>query len=81
MRRRYFGWEQAFESIWNETDDDGIWNGDVSRLAEEFSVPEDAAESILVELCDRRLIENVAGTYFVVNWRERDNPVEENEPS
>lgn len=74
-RKKYFGWEQAFESIWNDADRDGIWHGDAARLAHEFQASEDAAYSVLQELCDRRLIERVAGTYFVANWRERDEPV------
>ena len=81
MRRiKHFGWQQAFESIWNDADRDGKWNGDSARLAQEFRVSEETAESVLEELCDRRLIEKLYDrTYFIVKWRERDEPVEENE--
>jgi hypothetical protein len=79
-RKKYFGWEQVFESIWRNSDSDGIWKGDAASLAQDFRVSEETAESVLEELCDRRLIERIAGTYFIANWRERDEPVEANEP-
>ena len=80
MKRKYFGWEQAFESIWKDADRDGMWNGDDAGLAAEFRVSEDAAYSVLDELCDRRLIEKLyPGKYIIARWRERDEPDEQTE--
>jgi hypothetical protein len=71
--KKYFGEEHAFQFIWDNADQDGIWKGDAATLAQEFGVSEDVAHSTLGELCDRRLIEKVyARTYCVVKWRERD---------
>lgn len=78
MRKKYFGWEQAFGSIWDDADRDGFWNGDAAGLAREFGVSEDAAYSVLDELCDRRLIEKLyPGKYIIAKWRERDEPAKE----
>jgi len=44
MKKKYFGWEEAFAAIWKDADSDGFWNGDVASLAQEFGVSEDAAE-------------------------------------
>jgi len=75
VKRKYFGWEQAFGSIWDDADRDGFWTGDAAGLAREFGVSEDAAYSVLDELCDRRLIEKVyPGKYILTRWRERDHP-------
>ena len=75
MRRtKYFDWERAFHFIWENTDGDGIWSGDAASLTEEFDVSEDAAEKVLEELRDRRLIERLsARTYFISGWREKDD--------
>lgn len=74
-RRKYFGWEQAFEVIWQNADREGMWLGDTVSLAAEFDVSEDEAHSVLGDLCDRRLIEKVyKQTYVIVNWRERNDP-------
>jgi hypothetical protein len=74
-RKKYFDDEHAFQFIWDNADQDGIWNGDARTLAQEFGVSEDAAHSTLGELCTRRLIEKVyTRTYFIVKWRERDEP-------
>ncbi len=36
---------------------------------------EDAAQSVLRELRDRRIIEKLnTGNYIIVNWRDRDEP-------
>jgi hypothetical protein len=73
-RKKYFDWEEAFRFIWENADRDGIWHGDAVSLAAEFDVSEDEAYSVLSELCDRRLIERVyLQTYAIVNWRERDD--------
>lgn len=72
--KKYFDWEEAFRFIWESADRDGIWRGDAASLASEFEVSEDEAHSVLSELCDRRLIEKVyLQTYVIVNWRERDD--------
>lgn len=74
-RNKYFNWEQAFHFIWQNTDRDGIWQGDAVSLAAEFDVSEDEAHSVLSELCDHHLIEKVyKQTYVIVNWRERNEP-------
>lgn len=71
MRKTYFNWEQAFHNIWNNADEDGIWNGDAATLAGEFNVSEDEAHAGLCELCDRRLIERVdERVYAITNWPE-----------
>jgi|HubBroStandDraft_1064217.scaffolds.fasta_scaffold796775_2 hypothetical protein len=73
--RTYLDWEQAFHFIWQNTDGDGIWRGDAASLAKEFDALENDAESVLDELCDRRLIERLsARAYFISGWRERDDP-------
>jgi hypothetical protein len=80
VRKKYFGWEQAFRSIWDDADRDGLWNGDTAGLAREFGVSEDTACSVLDELCDRRLIEKLCpGKYIIAKWRERDEPDEQPE--
>ena len=74
-RRKYFDWEHAFHFIFENADRDGIWLGDAAGLAREFGVSEDAAWSVLDELCDRRLIEKLyPGNYIIAKWRERDHP-------
>jgi len=79
-RQKYFGSEQAFESIWQNADSDGIWKGDAASLGEEFEVSEEAAQTVLDELRDRRLIEKLyTRTYFISKWREKDEPGEETE--
>jgi len=79
-RKKYFGWEQAFEFIWRNADREGMWLGDAASLASEFDVSEDVADAALDELCDRRLIEKVyTGTFFISKWREKDE-IEEREP-
>jgi hypothetical protein len=78
MRKKYFGFEQAFEYIWNGADGDGIWNGSDSTLSEEFHVPEEESHEMLAELSDRGLIQKLAPAKFiVVRWQERDEPDEE----
>ena len=72
-RKKYFDWEQAFRFIWQGADQDGIWNGDAASLGAEFEISEEAAEAVLDELCDRRLIEKLyTRIYFISKWRERD---------
>ncbi len=79
-RRKYFGWEQAFEFIWRHADREGMWLGDAATLAAEFDASEQAADDVLDELRDRRLIEKLdAGTFFISGWREKDE-IEEREP-
>ena len=79
-RKKYFDWEEAFRFIWENTDNDGIWHGDAVSLAAEFDVSEEAAEAVLDELRTKRLIEKLyTGTFFLSNWRERDDPDEETE--
>jgi hypothetical protein len=78
MKRKYFGWEQAFGFIWQHADRDGVWTEDDATLAREFGVSEDEAQDMLGELCDRHLIERVGtATYIIARWRERDEPDEE----
>jgi hypothetical protein len=73
MVARYFDAERAFERIWQDADTDGLWQGDAATLAQDFGVSEDAAYSVIRELCDRRLIELVGERcYAIVNWRERE---------
>ena len=72
--KKYFDWEQAFQFIWQNADQDGIWHGDAESLGAEFEVSEDDAHSVLSELCDRRIIQRVyKQTYVIANWRERDD--------
>jgi hypothetical protein len=72
-RQKYFGWEQAFHFIWEDTDSDGIWKGDAASLAAEFGVSEQAADAVLDELRAKRLVEKLyTGTFFLSNWRESD---------
>jgi hypothetical protein len=76
-RQKYFGSEQAFESIWQNADYEGIWLGDAASLAAEFGASVDVAEEVLAELCDRLLIEKVyTGAYIIVKWREKDAPAD-----
>lgn len=73
MRRKYFGWELAFQYLWENADEDGLWNGSEAHLATEFAVSEDDAYSVLSDLCDRNLVEKVANaTYAIVKSRERE---------
>ena len=78
-RKKYFDWEQAFRFIWENADPDGLWHGDAASLAAEFDASAQAADDVLDELRDRRLIERIAGTYFISGWREKDE-IEEREP-
>ena len=72
-RKKYFDWEQAFESIWQNADSDGIWKGDAASLAAEFDVSEESAQEVLDNLRHRRLIEKLyTGAFFISNWREKD---------
>lgn len=76
-RKKYFGWEQAFEFIWQNADREGLWLGDASSLAAEFDASEQAADAVLDELRDRSLIEKLdAWTFFISKWREKDDPDE-----
>jgi hypothetical protein len=78
MRMKYFGFEQAFEHIWNNADPDGLWDGDASTVAAKFGVSEDEAHATLTELCDRNLIQRVGRReYIIVSWPERDEQGEE----
>jgi hypothetical protein len=78
MREKYFDWEKALHHIWNNADDDGIWNGDAATLAGEFNVSEDETHAGLSDLCDRRLIQRIdKRAYIVTHWPERDEPTEE----
>jgi hypothetical protein len=75
---KYFGFEQAFEHIWNNADPSGIWVGDDATVAGEFGVTEDEAHEMLSDLADRRLIEKLfPGTYAITEWREQDASGEE----
>jgi hypothetical protein len=81
MRMKYFGFEQAFEHIWNNADPSGIWVGDAATVAAEFNVGEGEAQDMLGELCDRHLIERVGtATYIITRWRESDEPEGEELP-
>ena len=72
LRKKYLDRERAFEFIWQNADEDGIWDGDAASLVGGFNVSEDAAHSILCELCDRRHIEGLySAKYLIVKWRER----------
>jgi hypothetical protein len=52
-----------------------MWHGDAASLEEEFDVSEEAAQAVLDDLCNRRLIEKVyTGTFFISKWREKDDP-------
>jgi DNA-binding FadR family transcriptional regulator len=71
--KKWFDREEAFRLIWENAGRDGIWLGDAADLAEEFDVSEDAAEEVLDELRDRRLIEKLyTGAFFISGWREKD---------
>jgi hypothetical protein len=71
-RKKYFDWEEACRFIWQNADRDGIWHGDAVSLAKEFDASADDAESVLDELCGRRLIEKLyTGNYFLSKWREK----------
>jgi hypothetical protein len=73
VRKKWFDRERAIEFIWQNADGDGIWHGDDASLAAEFGVSEDAAYSMLRELCGFRFVEKVyTATYAIVRWRERD---------
>jgi DNA-binding FadR family transcriptional regulator len=75
-RKKHFDSQRAFEFIWQDADQDGIWLGDAVELAAEFDVSEDAVEAVLDELRTRRLIEKLyTGKYIIVNWREKDETV------
>ena len=78
MKRKYFGWEQAFEFIWHNADRDGIWDGNDATLAAEFAVSEDEAHAVLRELRDRNLIQKLgSATYVITKWRDREESAEE----
>ena len=78
MKRKYFGWEQVFEHIWQRADRDGIWDSDDATLAGEFAVSEDEAHEVLRELCDRHLIQQLGtGKFIITKWRERNEIGEE----
>lgn len=82
MGRKYFGWEQVLEFIWQQCDKYGICNGDAKTLAGKFHVMEDEAHEVLGALSHRRLIESlVPGTYAIMRWRERDEAGEEEQCS
>jgi predicted transcriptional regulator of viral defense system len=82
MRKKYFREEDVFRFIWNAADRGGIWDGDTSTVASEFNVSEAEAHEVLSVICDRGHIEKlVPGKYAIVNWRERDEPAEEESPS
>jgi hypothetical protein len=73
-RKKYFDWEQAFQFIWQNVDDDGIWHGNAQSLAEAFEVSEQSADEVLRELRTKRLIERLsARTYFLSKWEERES--------
>jgi hypothetical protein len=73
-RKKYFDWEEAFHSIWENADRDGIWHGDAASLAAEFEVSDEAAQTVLDELRERRLVEKLyTRTYFISKWRERED--------
>ena len=77
-KKRYFCEEDVFGFIWQHCDNDGIWDGDATTIAAKFDVSEDAAHSALSDLTDRGLIEKLyPATYAITNWRERDDPLEE----
>jgi hypothetical protein len=77
MKRKYFGWEQAFEFIWKNADD-GMWDGDASTMAAEFGVTEDEGHETLSDLADQGLIEKLCtGKFAIANWSERDDPGEQ----
>jgi hypothetical protein len=78
MRKKYCDQESVFAHIWNNADRDGLWTGDDAVLAETFHVTEDEAHEVLGEICDAGHIEKVyPGTYAITEWRERDEPGEE----
>jgi predicted transcriptional regulator of viral defense system len=78
MRKKYFDWEYVFEFVWKNADRDGFWTGDAASVAAVFRVSEDQADEVLGELCHRGLIEKlVPGEYAIANWREQDDPGEE----
>jgi hypothetical protein len=74
MKKRYFGWEYVFEFIWQHCDNDGLWDGDDDSIAVAFGVTEDEAHEMLVQLCQRHLIEKIfPGTFAIMRWEERDD--------
>jgi hypothetical protein len=77
-KKKYCDQETVFQHIWNTADRDGLWDGDAATIAAAFAVTEDAAYDTLNELFDRGLIEKlIPGKFAIVNWRERDDPGEE----
>lgn len=76
-RKKYFDWEQAFHFIRQNADREGIWHGNVASLGAEFDVSEQAADAVLDELRDKRLVEKLyTGTFIISKWREEDDPNE-----
>jgi hypothetical protein len=66
------------EFIWNNADEDGIWNGDAETQAAAFGVARGEADEMLDELCQRHRVEDVfPGTYAITRCPERDESAEE----
>jgi hypothetical protein len=71
MNSKYLDFESAFAFLWQNADGDGIWHGDASDLAAEFSSSEGEADRELYDLCDRKLIERLGPEeYCISNWPE-----------
>jgi hypothetical protein len=78
MKRKYFGWERAFEFVWLHCDRDGLWTGDSSTIAAAFGVTENEAYDTLSDLSDSNLIERIGESkYAIVRWHERDEVSDE----
>jgi hypothetical protein len=73
MKKKYFDEEGVFVFVWNNADEDGIWQGNDQILAAAFDVTQDEAHELLGELCDGGHLEEVyRGTYAITKWREWD---------
>jgi len=74
MRKKHFDGKAVFAFIWSNCDQNGLWDGSATTLAEWFHVSEDEAQCVLGDLADRGLIEMLyPGRWAIVKWRERDD--------
>jgi hypothetical protein len=78
MRKKTCSEEDVFAFVWNNADEDGMWEGNDQILAAAFGVTEDEAYEVLGELTDRNRFQRVGSeTYIITAWREKDDPGEE----
>jgi hypothetical protein len=78
MKKKHFCEQEVFGFIWDEANEDGMWEGDDSAIAAEFNTTDDEAYSVLSELTERNRLQRVGSdTYIIMGWPERDEPGEE----